>query len=242
MGSTYLDLTNRVLRRLNEVEISSSEFASVRGVHAMAKDAVLDVVREINSQKFEWPFNLAVGSQTLTVADEDYDWPADFRSADWNSFYIENDGTLNTATRQLGEISKDEYFRLYRDADLDSGATGRGLPQFVFDLGDGGYGVSPSPDRAYILKFRYFINTIDLVTYDDTTTIPTEYDHVVTDGAMKHLYQFMDNPERAAKATQDFNRGLGFMTYNLIAKDPYAYVTMANVGGQPKGVNLVGFF
>ena len=63
MGSTYLDLTNRVLRRLNEVEIESSDFSSVRGIQAAAKDAVLDTVRNINSQKFEWPFNAASGTQ-----------------------------------------------------------------------------------------------------------------------------------------------------------------------------------
>ena len=57
MGTTYLDLTNKVLRKLNQVELTSTNFASARGLHAEAKDAVLESVQRINFQKFEWPFN-----------------------------------------------------------------------------------------------------------------------------------------------------------------------------------------
>ena len=40
MPSTYIDLCNKTLRRLNEVEISADNFPSVRGVQALVKDAV----------------------------------------------------------------------------------------------------------------------------------------------------------------------------------------------------------
>ena len=82
MGSTYLDLTNRVLRRINEVTIDSTEFGTVRGIQAAAKDAIIDTIREINSQKFEWPFNSQVGSQTLVVGQEEYSWPSNFKIVD----------------------------------------------------------------------------------------------------------------------------------------------------------------
>ena len=91
MPSTFISLTNALLRRLNEVEIEEADFASVRGVQALAKDAVRASIAKINSAEFEWPFNSAEHSQTLTVGQEDYSWPQYFKSVEWNSFYIVND-------------------------------------------------------------------------------------------------------------------------------------------------------
>ena len=59
MATTFIDLTNKVLRRLNEVEMTSSDFASATGVQALAKDAVRDSIAKINQAEFEWPFNSA---------------------------------------------------------------------------------------------------------------------------------------------------------------------------------------
>lgn len=225
MSSTYLELTNRVLRRLNQVELTSSDFASARGLHATAKDAVLDTVRKINAQKFEWPFNYTVGTQVLTANIEEYDYPADYRIADFESFYIEQDDTLNINTKRLRLISKDEWFKFRREEDFDSDA-GIGVPDYVFDLGNGGFGVSPTPSQAYTVKFNYFIKTITLDAYSDTCTIPTEYDYVIVDGALNYMYMFLDNDARAQKVEGDFNRGLQYMTHILIPKDPYIYTAI----------------
>ena len=46
--STFLDLTNQLLRRLNEVEIAQADFPSVRGVQATAKDAIKNAIAKIN--------------------------------------------------------------------------------------------------------------------------------------------------------------------------------------------------
>ena len=37
MATSFLNLTNQLLRRLNEVEIAESEFSSCRGVQALRK-------------------------------------------------------------------------------------------------------------------------------------------------------------------------------------------------------------
>jgi len=65
MPSTYLDLCNLVLRRLNEVEIAADEFNSIRGVQALVKDAVKAALAKINQSEFEWPFNAAQHTATL---------------------------------------------------------------------------------------------------------------------------------------------------------------------------------
>lgn len=221
MGSTYLDLTNRVLRRLNEVTIDSTEFATVRGIQAAAKDAIIDTIREINSQKFEWPFNSETYSQTLTVGQEEYSWPSGFKIVDWESFYIENDGTLSTTTVKLSPINKKEWYYMAMPSDNDSGADGISVPYFVFETNSGGFGVTPSPDKAYVLKYKYWSVPTDLSAYSDTTNIPTEFDYVIMYGALSHMFIFLDNDERAAKFERNFTKGLADMSYILIPKDKY---------------------
>lgn len=233
MGSTYLDLTNKVLRRLNEVELTSSDFASARGIHATAKDAVFDTVRKINTQKFEWPFNKTAGTQVLTAGTEEYAWPADLKVPDWDSFYVENDGTLATKTTTLRQISKEQYWKYLRNDDLDAGADGISIPLYVFETSSGGFGVSPSPDEAYTVNYIYFINTVTLDAYDDACTIPTQFDYIIIDGALHYMYAFLDNAERAALFENTFRTGLNYMTYLLIPKTPAVTAGRMNPGNYP---------
>lgn len=230
MGSTYLDLTNRVLRRLNEVEIVSSDFSTVRGIHAAAKDAVLDIVRELNTQKFEWPFNAAQGTQILTVGQaQPYTWPTDLRIPDWDSFYILKDAVIGNTTKELKPISKENWYHNYRQDDLDGSLTlGRNIPDYVFETDAGGFGVTPSPNQLYTVKFRYFIKTITLSAPTDVCTIPSEYDHVIMYGALTHLYMFLDNDERTKKIEKNYEDALAAMTYILIPKTPKFYDSRVN--------------
>lgn len=236
MGSTYLDLTNRVLRRINEVTIDSTEFDTVRGIQAAAKDAIIDTIREINSQKFEWPFNSQVGSQTLVVGQEEYSWPSNFKIVDWESFYIENDGVLSTRTTKLKTINKDEWYRMAMPYDLDSGSTGISIPMFVFETNSGGFGVTPSPDKAYSLKYRYWSVPTDLSNYDDETNIPTTFDYVIMYGALMHMFMFLDNDERANKFEQNFKKSLADMSFILIPKDKYMIDTRTSHNAQQNTV------
>lgn len=218
MPSTYIDLTNALLRRLNEVEIEVADFADVRGVQALAKDAVRASIAKINAAEFEWPFNSAEHSQSLTVGEEDYSWPQFFKSVEWNSFYIVNDGTNTNTTTSLDFVSRDYYYDRLRNADLDAGTSGLDLPKYVFPSHGNGYGVSPSPNKAYVLRFRYFLNYAELLNYDDQTRVPSTYDHVLIAGAMYHMYLFRDNSEMAGIAQQEFMAGIKEMQTLLLNK------------------------
>jgi hypothetical protein len=218
MPSTYIDLTNALLRRLNEVEIEVADFADVRGVQALAKDAVRASIAKINAAEFEWPFNSAEHSQALTVGEEDYSWPNFFKSVEWNSFYIVNDGTNTNTTTSLDFVSRDYYYDRLRNADLDAGNSGLDLPKYVFPSHGNGYGVSPSPNKAYVLRFRYFLNYAELLNYDDQTRVPSTYDHVLIAGAMYHMYLFRDNSEMAGIAQQEFMAGIKEMQTLLLNK------------------------
>jgi len=88
MATTYLTLTNRVLRELNETELTSSTFASSRGVQTAIKDFVNKGIHDIYNETGEIPLLYSRTSQDLTVGDNEYNFPADFRKADMDSFVL----------------------------------------------------------------------------------------------------------------------------------------------------------
>jgi hypothetical protein len=63
--ATFINLTNELLRRLNEVQITESEFTSVKNVQALAKDSINSSIRQMMQDAQEWPFALTTTTQTL---------------------------------------------------------------------------------------------------------------------------------------------------------------------------------
>ena len=88
MATTYLTLTNRVLRELNETELTSSTFASSRGIQTAVKDFVNKGIHDIYNETGEIPLLYTRTTQNLFVGDNEYDFPADFRKADMESFVL----------------------------------------------------------------------------------------------------------------------------------------------------------
>lgn len=218
MPSTFLALTNMLLRRLNEVEIQEADFTGVRGVQALAKDAVRASIARINSAEFEWPFNAAEHSQTLTPGTEEYSWPSYFKTVEWNSFQLQGSTSLGVGTKKLKFVERDFWYDKLRSKDADAGATGISYPEYVFPSHGNGYGVSPSPDKSYTVTFRYFLTYADLQAAGDETRVPTIYDHVITEGGLYHMYMFRDNPEQANIAMAQFMQGIKEMQTVLINK------------------------
>ena len=97
MASTsFINLTNRLLRRLNEVEISESNFPSTVGIQSMAKDAINAAIEYINSKQFKWPFNSTTATKLLVIGQTEYQFPDDYKLVDSDSFYIQKDDMLDT--------------------------------------------------------------------------------------------------------------------------------------------------
>ena len=85
MSGTYLSLTNSVIARLNEVQLSSSNFSSARGIQIQAQNAVNETVRYINQREFNYPFNHATKTQTLTAGVVRYSLPTSTKTVDYNT-------------------------------------------------------------------------------------------------------------------------------------------------------------
>ena len=98
MATTFLQLVKQVNRRLNEVELTSGNFASATGFYAHAKDAVNASIRYINQSEFEWPFNHNVEELTLTANQSRYSFPADCKVINFDTFRIKENSSLGNST------------------------------------------------------------------------------------------------------------------------------------------------
>ena len=65
MATTYLQLSNELLRESNEVVLTSSNFSSALGVQQFAKDCVNRAYNDIVSSEPRWSF-LATGESGAT--------------------------------------------------------------------------------------------------------------------------------------------------------------------------------
>ena len=82
MAESFLTITNKVLARLNEVELTSSTFATSRGIQTQAKNAVNEAIRYINQREFNYPFNHSSQSDTLTAGVVRYSIPTTAKTVD----------------------------------------------------------------------------------------------------------------------------------------------------------------
>ena len=109
MAESYLTLTNKVLARLNEVELTSTTFTSARGIQTQVKNAVNEAIRYINQREHNYPFNHATASQTLTAGVVRYSLPATTKVVDYNTFRIVKDSDLAVSGGQLSILNYNDY-------------------------------------------------------------------------------------------------------------------------------------
>ena len=219
---TYVSLINELLRRLNEVTLDTAGdgFDTVRNVQALAKDAINSSVRLILQEGQEWPFLKTTYTQTLTAATRQYSFPADYSSADWDTFYIKRLTSKDNGPRNLKAISYEEYIQNYRTAD-DGGdlVNGEAAPTIVYQTYGEAFGVTPVPDAAYEVEYVYWSYPADMTVYDDVCIIPDRFKHVIIDGAMMFMMRFRSNEQSAAMHQNNFDDGIKTMR-RVLMDDP----------------------
>lgn len=217
--TTYMEIVNKVIKRTNEVQLDSSTFDTVIGVQAVVKDAVIDTMDKIYQKKYKWPFLASSKTEVLTIGDQEYTWPADMLSVDWHSFQIQKDDILNVKSTYLEAIEREQWYRYWRDADVDSGTDGLRMPEKVFSNHGNGFALTPRPEKAYTVKYNYFRNAVRPVAFDDVLDIPQEYEYLLVQGALVHMYTFYDNNDRSQLAEKRFDEGLEDMVMVLIGNN-----------------------
>jgi hypothetical protein len=226
MAYNYLGLVNEVNRRLNEVELTSSNFATASGFYNTAKDAVNASLRHINHEEHNWPWNHVLEEETLTAGVTRYDYPTDAKVIDMNSFRIKKDESLNVSTTKLKLMDYQEYLDNYIDYEYNSGSDMQTLPRHVVRAPNQEFIVIPTPDKAYELVYEYYRNPVSLELYDDVPNVPLEFKHIIVDGAMFYAYQFRADTQASQIAQGKFETGIKYMRSLYINRYDYVRSTV----------------
>ena len=218
----FLGLVNDVNRRLNEVELTSSNFASAVGFYSSAKDSINSAIQYIGQSQFEWPFNHVLQEVTLTPGTIRYAYPSDTKTIDFDTFRVKRNDTFNNTTQKLRIISYEDYLENYVDDEYNTTNTSiRSLPQRVFRTPDQKFGVHPAQNYAYELVYEYYRVSVDLTNATDVPTLPEQFRSVIVDGAMYYAYTFRGNTQDATLHLQKFEEGIKDMRTLYINRYDY---------------------
>jgi hypothetical protein len=249
MATSYLDLTNELLRELNEVPLDSSNFVSAIGVQGHVKDSINKAYFDIINQEPQWPFLSAgesgeidpmygnvyvetvIGQRYYELKPSSDSITTDYGSIDWDNFYLTTVGVTNETApyvgRNLRYTTTEEWksFRRVSENLDDADAQTFGEPDRVIRSPDARkFGLSPIPDKVYRIWFYAWNLPTKLVAYSDEITFPEMYSTVLLARARYYMHQFKDNPQAASFAADDYKKGLRSMRSNLIEPAPF-YMT-----------------
>tara|TARA_E500000081_G_scaffold155504_1_gene196991 strand:- start:26168 stop:26938 length:771 start_codon:yes stop_codon:yes gene_type:complete len=249
MAKTFLELTNIILREMNEVALTASTFVNAVGIQQHIKDCINRSYLDIILDEPQWPF-LALGESGAsdpmygnvsvdTVAGTRwYELKAssssvqdDYGSIDWDNFYLTTVGvggeTAPYVSKNLHFATTEDWTRFRREtenADDADQAVG-GEPTHVIRSPDSRkFGLSPIPDKAYKVWFFAWTQPTELSNYTDTLVIPDTYTNVVLAKARYYCWQFKDNPQAASFALEDYLKSYDQMRSNLLEPTP-TYIT-----------------
>jgi len=246
MATTYLQLTNELLREMNEVPLTTSNFSSAIGIQAHAKDCINRAYLDIVLEEPQWPFLSVADSGTTdpmygnvyveTVANTR--WyelkPAsdsikdDYGAIDWDNFYLTTVGVTSEVAPYVAKNLKfttieewKDFYRARENADDVENANG-GEPKRVIRSPDGRmFGLSPIPDKVYRVWFYAYNQATQLSDYSDEIVFPDVYKTVLLARARYFVHQFKEAVQPAALALEEYRRGLRLMKSNLMVPEPF---------------------
>jgi hypothetical protein len=225
----YLSITNEVLSRFNEVELTSANFTTSRGFQTQCKNAINSAVRFVNQQEYTWPFNHASNDETLVVGQTRYNLPTSTKLVDYETFRIRKSDSLNVVATPLKVIDYKEYIDRFVGQEDDT--TLGNVPKYIFRTPDNKYGLVPYPDKAYTLTFDYYTYPEDLSASSDVPTIPERFRSIIVDGACMYGYEFRGETGQFQLAEERFKQGVKNMQSVLLNRYDYmrsTYIPRSN--------------
>jgi hypothetical protein len=223
MAYTYLDITNEVIARMNEVALTSANFTAARGFQVQCKNAVNDSINYINQREFGWPFTHATTTQVLVAGQTRYTIPADAQSVDYDTFRISKDDALAVAGITLRILDYKEYTQKYIEQETTTNVGA--VPNYVFRSPDNNYGMYPYPSKAYTLKFEYYKKPTALSAHGDVPLVPEQYRQVIVDGATAYAYQYRGEAQQYGINFSRFEDGIKQMQTILLNRADYVRST-----------------
>ena len=131
--------------------------------------------------------------------------------------------TLGAAGNTLRIIDYKEYTQKYINQETTTNVGS--VPKFVFRTPDNNYGLFPYPDKAYELKFEYFIKPTALTAATDVPLIPEQFRQVIVDGATAYSYQYRGEAQQYGINFARFEDGIKQMQTLLLNRADYVRST-----------------
>jgi len=238
MAYDFIGLTNEVLARMNEVALTSANFASSRGFQTQCKNAVNDAINYINQREYGWPFSHATQTETLVADQTRYTIPTGTQHVDYETFRISKNDTLSVAGVSLRVLDYKEY--VDRFIDQESTSDVGGIPIYVFRTPDNNYGLYPYPDKAYQLKYEYYSRPTLLSATTDAPAVPEQFRQVIVDGATAYAYQYRGEAQQYGINFSRFEEGIKHMQSILLNRADYVRSTYIP-HSQRYGINTAMF-
>ena len=228
MAYTFIQLTNKVLTRLNETALTQAQFPNTTGFYQQAKDAVNAAIKDVVNKYQFWPFLKVQRTITTSSAANEYTISQALAPIDFYTIQINRDDTATPPIVQsaLTFMDYNLYMRYRYPVDRQADTTQYSQPQWIARPPTGDTIIlSPWPDRAYVVSYSIWETSAELVAFNDTTVIPDIFVEAVISRAMWYAYMFRENLEAAAAIEKTSKDGINDMVRKLIpgftdAKDP----------------------
>lgn len=212
----YLELTNAVLREINEVEVTN--IGSTRGIQTSVKDFINKAQRDIINSEVEWPFTVVNQSFSTVAGTAEYSREADAKTVDFDSFTVQKSGE---AERKLRYLSFNEYLDAKNEIDTNPNTSARAAPDFVYETPDNKIGLSPVPDDTYTVRYYYYQTSTDMSGATDTPVIPERFHDVIVNRARYYAHMLRSDVQFSQLAMRDYTDGLSRMRVELINRKDY---------------------
>jgi len=249
MATTYLQSTNELLREVNEIVLTSSNFASAIGIQQHAKDCINRAYNDIVTSEPRWSFLAAnesgstdpfygntyvetvAGTRWYELKESSSSLTTDYGAVDWNDFYLTTIGVSGASapytSKNLRFATLEDWKDFRREAENvdDADSQTWGEPNVVFRSPDGRkFGVSPIPKEVYRVWFFAYSLPTALSAHGDEVVFPDVYVPVLIARARYYMHQFKENMQAAAFALDDYKKGLRQMKSNMLSPAP-KYIT-----------------
>lgn len=206
MATTYIDITNVVLRDLNEVPLTTGNFATARGLQAFVKEAINRSLIDIVNYNDEWPWltNTAIDatsapqSNTFTTIIDQVQYALDAAASviDFDTVKLKDPAAQNPI--QLEHASYDQVVSAIPVDAI--------TPHSFYITPDKRFiGLYPKPDKAYTITYISWKSPVLLSAQTDTIPFDERFYNVLVSRARYYAWQFRGNAQLASMALSEYD-------------------------------------
>lgn len=236
MAYTFLEVTNLVLREVNEVPLTEQLFVNARGLQKFAREAVNRAFFDISNASTEWSW---LQDQVANTANSEirrlnagqvwYDLnditTETKMEADWDTFLLTDKDLLSTdplviasiptLVCSLPTITYEEWGRKHKVEDFSQ--ENASAPKRIIRHPSGKFGVSPAPDKDYWVEFTVANAAVRFTDPVVDIPFPEEFINVLVARCAYYVWKFRENHEQAQFSLQEYRDSLKDMKRVLLS-------------------------